>query len=77
VDVTYFNADLTNEIDVAGFPQKPFNEVGKSMREGVEVAARTDLGSGLSLGAAYTYLNGESRTVPRPYAGRPTPAAST
>ena len=57
LDVTYFDADLTNEIDVAGFPQKPFNEVGKSTRQGVEVAARTDLGSGLSLGAAYTYLN--------------------
>ena len=25
LDVTYFNADLTDEIDVAGFPQKPFN----------------------------------------------------
>ena len=75
LDVTYFDADLTNEIDVAGFPQKPFNEVGKSTRQGVEVAARTDLGSGLSLGAAYTYLNArkpdDSEAIRRPpHSGR-------
>jgi vitamin B12 transporter len=75
LDVTYFDADLTNEIDVAGFPQRPFNEVGKSMRQGVEVAARTELGSGLSLGAAYTYLNArkpdDSEAIRRPpHSGR-------
>jgi vitamin B12 transporter len=60
----------THRHSVAGFPQKPFNQVGKSTREGVEVAARTDLGSGLSLGAAYTYLNArkpdDSEAIPRP-----------
>ena len=75
LDVTYFDADLTNEIDVAGFPQKPFNEVGKSTRQGVEVAARTELGSGLSLGAAYTYLDArkpdDSEAIRRPpHSGR-------
>lgn len=70
VDVTYFDADLTNEISAAGFPSRPFNEVGKSTREGIEVAARTDLGAGLSLGAAYTYLNAkkpdDSEAIRRP-----------
>ena len=75
LDVTYFDADLTNEIDVAGFPQKPFNQVGKSTREGVEVAAHTELGSGLSLGAAYTYLDArkpdDSEAIRRPpHSGR-------
>jgi vitamin B12 transporter len=75
VDVTYFDADLTNEIDVAGFPQRPFNQVGKSTREGIEVAARTDLGAGLSLGAAYTYLDAkkpdDSEAIRRPpHSGR-------
>jgi vitamin B12 transporter len=70
VDVTYFDADLTNEIDVAGFPQRPFNQVGKSTRQGIEVATRTDLGAGLSLGAAYTYLDAkkpdDSEAIRRP-----------
>ncbi|HUJ37713.1 MAG TPA: TonB-dependent receptor [Hyphomicrobium sp.] len=70
VDVTYFDADLKNEIDVEGFPQQPFNEVGKSTREGIEVAARTDLGAGLSVGAAYTYLDAkkpdDSEAIRRP-----------
>ncbi len=70
VDVTYFDADLTSEISAAGFPSRPFNEVGKSTREGIEVAARTDLGAGLTLGAAYTYLNAkkpdDSEAIRRP-----------
>jgi vitamin B12 transporter len=65
----------THRHSVAGFPQKPFNQVGKSTREGVEVAARTDLGSGFSLGAAYTYLNArkpdDSEAIRRPpHSGR-------
>ena len=74
--MTYFDADLTeNEIDIADNPQKPFNEVGRGPRQGVEVAARTDLGSGLSLGAAYTYLNARkpdnSEAIRRPpHSGR-------
>jgi len=75
VDVTYFDADLTNEIDVESFPQRPFNEVGKSTREGIEVATHTDLGAGLSLGAAYTYLDAkkpdDSEAIRRPpHSGR-------
>ena len=56
IDVTYFNADLTNKINTVGFPATPINLTGKSTREGIEVAGRAELGGGLSLGAAYTYL---------------------
>ena len=56
IDVTYFNADLTNKIMTLGFPATPINLIGKSTREGIEVAGRAKLGGGLSLGAAYTYL---------------------
>jgi len=70
VDVTYFDADLTNEIDTAGFPSRPFNQIGKSTREGIEVAAHADLGAGLSVGAAYTYLDAkkpdDSEAIRRP-----------
>jgi vitamin B12 transporter len=69
-NVSYFNADLTNEIDVEGFPQRLFNETGKSTREGIEVAVRADLGHGLTLGGAYTYLNArkpdDSEAIRRP-----------
>jgi vitamin B12 transporter len=64
VDVTYFKADLTNEIAFANFagPFTLFNRSGNSTREGVEVAARFQLGGGLSLGGAYTFLNAKEDT---------------
>ena len=53
LDVTYFSSTLEDEI-VDRFPTV-VNDVGRSEREGVELAARLDLGA-IDLGAAYTYL---------------------
>ena len=55
VDVTYFNADLTNEI--TGFGNSSINLVGKSERNGIEVASQVIVAPGLSLGGSYTYLD--------------------
>lgn len=60
VDVTYFNQNLKNEIDFRTIPVfqfQPFNRTGISPREGVEVAGRYLLTPGVTLGAAYTYLD--------------------
>ncbi len=59
LDVTYFSADLENEIftDFSVFPNTARNSSGKSERNGVEAAAAADLGNGLTLNAAYTYTN--------------------
>ena len=67
VDVTYFDSDLENEIDtrffvdpVTGeFFSTPFNRTGTSTRNGIEVQARAQLATGLTVGLAYTYLNAE------------------
>jgi vitamin B12 transporter len=62
LDITYFHADLTNEIDLAcnaAFMCKPFNRSGPSTRSGVEVAGRYAVTPQLTLGAAYTYLHAE------------------
>jgi vitamin B12 transporter len=55
LDVTYFNADLTNEI--TGFGNSLTNLVGVSERSGVEVALRTQLLQSLYFGASYTFLD--------------------
>jgi len=55
LDVTYFNADLTDEI--AGFGNTIINLDGKSERQGVEVAVRSKLLPWLFVGASYTYLD--------------------
>jgi vitamin B12 transporter len=55
LDVTYFNANLTNEID--GFGNTLFNQFGESKRSGVEVAGRLIVLPGLSLGGSYTFLD--------------------
>jgi vitamin B12 transporter len=63
VDVTYFRADLTNEITFAS--SGPFtlaNLPGESRREGVELSARYLVTNALSVGAAYTYLLAEEST---------------
>jgi len=57
LDVTYFEANLKNEIMTVGFPSTPINLEGESKRKGIEVGARARLGDGLTVGAAYTYLN--------------------
>jgi vitamin B12 transporter len=75
VDVTYFNAELTNKITTVGFPQKPINLPGVSHREGIEVAGRVNLSRNLVLGASYTHLDATDPTGLRevrrpPHAGR-------
>jgi vitamin B12 transporter len=78
VDVTYFDTELTNEIDfreIAPNTFEPFNREGESTRRGVEVAARYLVGNGLTLGAAYTYLyaredNGAEEIRRPPHSGR-------
>lgn len=55
LDVTYFRADLTNEI--TGFGKTLTNLPGKSERSGTELALRTQLVPWLYLGAAYTFLD--------------------
>ena len=60
LDVTYFNTDFKNEIftDFSGFPITTVdNRVGKSTREGVEVALRWQIMPSLSIGGAYTWLD--------------------
>ena len=60
VDVTYFKTSLTDEIteDYSGFPLiTSVNMDGKSRRQGVEVAGRFQVSGGLSVGAAYTWLD--------------------
>jgi vitamin B12 transporter len=55
LDITYFNADLTNEI--AGFGNSIINLDGKSERSGVEVAVKSQVLPWLFVGASYTYLD--------------------
>jgi vitamin B12 transporter len=55
LDVTYFHADLTNEI--IGFGTSITNLDGKSERSGIEVALRAQLTPSLRFGVSYTYLN--------------------
>lgn len=86
IDVTYFNANLQDEIDFDFVPPAPacgstpfcfipFNRTGESKRDGVEVAARLIVMDGLSVGAAYTYLNaresdGREEVRRPPHSGR-------
>lgn len=86
VDVTYFNANLEDEIDFDFVPPAsacgstpfcfiPFNRTGQSTREGVEVSAKFLVMDGLTLGAAYTYLNakesdGQEEVRRPPHSGR-------
>jgi vitamin B12 transporter len=56
-DITYFRADLENEIytDYSVYPSTTRNASGHSLRQGVEVSASAKLGGGLSLDTSYTY----------------------
>ncbi len=61
LDVTLFDANLTNEI-VGTFNSTTFiagvaNATGRSTRRGVEVAGRAELAEGLGLTASYTWLD--------------------
>ncbi len=55
LDVTYFHANLTNEI--VGFGTTLANLAGESERSGIEVALRAQLTASLLFGASYTYLD--------------------
>ena len=62
LDITYFNTNLTNKINGTAPGPKPgtftsVNLPGESTREGVEIGARFKVTDGLTLGAAYTYLD--------------------
>lgn len=63
VDVTYFQADLDDEIVTVFDPATGFlsvdNQAGRSERQGIEVSLEADLTDGLSLDVAYTYLDAE------------------
>jgi len=58
-DVTYFEADLEDEIrtDFAGGALTPVNLPGESERSGIETSLRLRPADGLTLGLAYTYLD--------------------
>jgi vitamin B12 transporter len=61
LDVTYFDADLENQID--GFAPGPnftftaVNREGVSHRSGIEVAGSAEIITGLTLSGSYTYLD--------------------
>lgn len=55
VDITYFEADLTDEI--TGFGDTTRNQFGISERKGIEISGRYAVSSNLTLGASYTYLD--------------------
>jgi vitamin B12 transporter len=56
-DITYFDADLENEI-VDAFPSVA-NDAGTSQRSGVEVALRGEVTGRLSISAMYTFTDAE------------------
>ena len=67
VDVTVFDANLTNEI-IGTFNSTTFiagvaNASGRSNRRGVEVAGRAELAKGLVLNASYTFLDASQQQV--------------
>jgi len=68
LDITYFQADLTNEI--RGFGTTLDNLPGASERRGVEFAFRAQVSPTLLLGASYTYLDA-SEPDGRPEVRRP------
>lgn len=62
VDVTYFDADLEDEIVTVFLPSldsTPINQSGRSERRGVEVTGETALAGRWRLWASYTYLDAE------------------
>lgn len=59
LDVTYFHADLENEIVTVfvGFSTSVDNLIGTSQRDGVEVMLTAQLTDNLSIGGSYTYTD--------------------
>lgn len=72
-DITYFHQDLTDEIATEYLPDfryHPYNQKGKSKRQGIEVALTLDLLNGFTASAAYTWTDARDpdgiRRVRRP-----------
>jgi len=67
VSVTYFNAELDNEIFTTfpppTFVATPGNRATQSEQKGLEVALSAQLGSGFTVNGAYTYLDAEENGV--------------
>jgi vitamin B12 transporter len=66
VDVTYFAADLQNEITTiydSNFMSTPINLETDSKRSGVEVSADANFGENWQLGAAYTRLRARENRI--------------
>ncbi|MGB3469508.1 MAG: TonB-dependent receptor [Erythrobacter sp.] len=67
LSVTYFNAELENEIFVTfpapAFVQTPGNRVTDSAQQGVEVALAARLGGGFTFNGAYSFLDAEEAGV--------------
>jgi vitamin B12 transporter len=74
VDVTYFDSDLTDKITTDPDTRSLINLPGRSKRRGVEVDAKFQVFSDLSVGLAYTYLDSVDSTGTRE-ARRPPHAA--
>ena len=67
LDLTYFNQDLTDEIDTVfgGAPDYlnvPVNRPGESRRQGIEFASTLDLLNGFTTTATYTYTHATEQT---------------
>ncbi len=67
IDITLFDASLTNEI-VGTFNSTTFlsgvaNATGRSRRQGVEVAGTAALATGLTLNLSYTWLDADQQQV--------------
>lgn len=65
VDVTYFEADLRDEIQTAYLPTfetTPVNLSGRSKRRGVEVSAKARVSETLDLSGSFTWLDAEEPT---------------
>lgn len=64
IDVTYFNEELTDEItavyDPVTFIGTPVNQRGKSVRQGIEVAASLAATDLLDMSLSYTWLDAEN-----------------
>ena len=66
IDVTYFTADLQNEITTvydSNFMSTPVNLETDSKRSGIEVSADASLGENWQLGAAYTRLRARENRI--------------
>src|SRR5690606_20472694 len=65
VDVTYFEADLQDEIQTTYLPtfeSTPVNLSGRSKRRGIEVTAKARVTEDLDLSGSFTWLDAKEPT---------------